>query len=111
METITLKPDHADQHTFIAEHAVAERTSGITALDPLGFSLLQQAIAVTRQSTHNEVEALLRTLTQQAMQGTISWNRNFTITITRAIAQLDAIISDQLARVMHDEKFQRLEGS
>lgn len=93
METITVQPSHID---VIAPH---------------GFDLLQQAIAVTRQTTHDEVESLLRALTQQALHGTVRWSRNFTITITQAIAAIDAIISDQLARVMHNARFQQLEGS
>lgn len=100
METITIQADRIGESVFSTG-----QTGGT------GITLLQQAVAATRQTPRDEVEALLRALTQQAMQGTVRWDKNLTVTITQAIAVLDAIISAQLAQVMHHEKFQRLEGS
>jgi len=74
-------------------------------------NLLQQAIAATRQTAPDEAAALLRALTQQAMQGVVRWDRNLPVTITNAIAALDRILSAQLAKVMHSPRFQQLEGS
>lgn len=72
---------------------------------------LEQAIGATRQTQREEAEDLLSNLTQQALQGTVRWDRNLTVTINNAIAAIDAAISTQLAAIMHDEKFQKLEGS
>lgn len=74
-------------------------------------SFLEQAITATRQTPRDETEELLRTLTQEATKGTVKWDKNLSITINNAIAAIDAAMSKQLAAVMHNEKFQQLEGS
>ncbi len=43
-----------------------------------GPSLLDQAIAATRQTEPDRAELLLRTLTEEALSGTVSYNRNLT---------------------------------
>ncbi|MCJ2077083.1 type VI secretion system contractile sheath large subunit [Methylobacterium sp. E-016] len=76
-----------------------------------GLSLLDQAIGATKTSDPTEVQDLLRTLTQEAMAGTISFDKNLTLTITRAIEAIDAKLSQQLSAVIHHPDFQKLEGS
>lgn len=74
-------------------------------------SFLEQAISATKQTPKDETEDLLKTLTQEAMAGTLKWDKNLTVTINAAIKAIDDIMSKQLAAVMHNEKFQKLEGS
>jgi type VI secretion system protein ImpC len=74
-------------------------------------SFLEQAISATRQTPKDETEDLLKTLTQEAMSGTLKWDKNLTVTINSAIKAIDDVMSKQLAAVMHNEKFQKLEGS
>ncbi|KKO46688.1 EvpB family type VI secretion protein [Arsukibacterium ikkense] len=74
-------------------------------------SLLDQAIGATKQTDASRAEELIRTLTEEAMSGTVSWNKNLTVTFNEAIDRLDTLISDQLAAIMHAEDFQKLEGS
>ncbi|HVV67762.1 MAG TPA: type VI secretion system contractile sheath large subunit [Gammaproteobacteria bacterium] len=74
-------------------------------------SLLEQAINVTWQTERSEAEQLLRTLSEEALKGTISWDSNLIATINAAIKGIDEIISKQLAVIMHQEKFKKLEGS
>ena len=74
-------------------------------------SLLDQAIGATKQTDASRAEELIRTLTEEAMSGTVSWNKNLTVTFNEAINRLDTLISDQLAAIMHAEDFQKLEGS
>ena len=74
-------------------------------------SLLDQAISVTKQTEPSRVEELMRTLANEAMGGTVQFNKNLTVTLREAIAKIDAQISEQLAAVMHAEKFKALEGS
>jgi len=74
-------------------------------------SLLDQAIGATKQTKRDETEDLLKTLTQEAMKGTVQWDSNLSRTINSAIAAIDGVMSRQLAEVMHNEKFQKLEGS
>lgn len=74
-------------------------------------SLLDQAISVTRQTEPDRVEQLMRTLANEAMSGTVQYEKNLTVTLRKAIAKIDAQISEQLAAVMHGEKFKSMEGS
>ena len=74
-------------------------------------SLLDQAIKATKQTETSRAQELLRTLTEEALKGTITWNRDVTRTINAGITAIDAAVSKQLAAVMHDPKFQRLEGT
>ena len=75
------------------------------------LSFLDQAIGATKQTPANETEALLKTLTKEAMGGTVKWDTNLSRTINSAIDAIDAAMSKQLNAIMHDEKFQQLEGS
>lgn len=72
---------------------------------------LEQAITATKQTPRDETESLLRALTEEAMKGTVTWNKNLTVTINSAIAALDRAMSAQLAAIMHHEKFHKLEGA
>ncbi len=74
-------------------------------------SFLDQAIVATKQTPKDETEDLLKTLTTEAMKGTITWDSNLARTINGAIAALDDVLSKQLKTIMHHEKFQKLEGS
>ncbi|MGE0745674.1 MAG: type VI secretion system contractile sheath large subunit [Rhodospirillales bacterium] len=76
-----------------------------------GQSLLDQAIAATKQTEPSEAQALLKTLTDEAMKGTLKFNKNLIASLSQAIALIDGKISEQLAAVMHHEKFLKLEGS
>lgn len=74
-------------------------------------SFLEQAISATKQTAPDETEALLKTLTNEAMSGTVKWDKNLTVTINNAISAIDQIMSQQLSAIMQNEKFQKLEGS
>jgi type VI secretion system protein ImpC len=74
-------------------------------------TLLDQAIAATKQTEPDRARVLLRTLTEEALSGTVTYSRNLTVTINKAIAALDAKVSEQLAAVMHHPSFTQLEGS
>ena len=74
-------------------------------------SILDQAIKATKATEESRAQELLRTLTEEALKGTITWNKDVTRTITAGVSAIDAAISKQLAAIMHDPKFQKLEGS
>ncbi|MDN3681081.1 type VI secretion system contractile sheath large subunit [Vibrio tapetis subsp. quintayensis] len=84
-------------------------------LDPTleheAVSFLDQAIGATKQTEASRAEELIKTLTEEAMKGTVSWNKNLTVTFREAITALDNQISEQLAAVMHHPDLQKLEGS
>lgn len=81
------------------------------AVAETGLSLLDQAISATKTSDPNEVQDLLRNLTQEAMSGTLTFDKNLTLTISKAIDAIDAKLSQQLSAVIHHPDFQKLEGS
>lgn len=87
-----------------AAGAAAQTTEG-------SVSLLDQAISVTRQTEPDRTKELLKTLTEEAMSGTVTFDKNLTVTFKKAIDAIDAKISRQLNEIMHNEKFQKLEGS
>lgn len=74
-------------------------------------SFLDRAIAATGQTAPDTTRELLATLTQQALDGTVTWSRNLTRTIEEAVDALDDKLSDQLSQVLHQDRFQQLEGS
>jgi type VI secretion system protein ImpC len=74
-------------------------------------NLLAQVVAATRQTEPDRAQDLLRTLTDQALKGTVSYDRNLTITLNNAIAELDRTISRQLAAIMQSPEFTKLEGT
>lgn len=76
-----------------------------------GLSILEEAIAATKQTERSRTEELLKTLAKEAMDGTVKFDKNLTATITKAIDALDGKISRQLNAIMHHPEFQKLEGS
>lgn len=91
-----------NQETELASQGAAEAGE---------VSFLEQAIAATKQTARDEAQDLLKTLTEQAMKGTVKWDKNLSVTINSAIAAIDAAMSRQLSAVLHTEKFKQLEGS
>src|SRR5690606_14596873 len=92
----------ANQETELASQSAAEAGEA---------SFLEQAIAATKQTERNEAQDLLKTLTEQAMKGTVKWDKNLSVTINAAIAAIDDAMSRQLSALLHTDKFKQLEGS
>jgi type VI secretion system protein ImpC len=74
-------------------------------------SLLDQVVSATKQTEPDRAQDLVRTLVEQAHAGTVTFDRNLTRTIERAITVIDAKLSGQLNAIIHDPKFLKLEGS
>jgi type VI secretion system protein ImpC len=74
-------------------------------------SLVEQAISATKQTKKEVLKELLQTVTEEALKGTVRYDRNLTQTFRKAIAAIDAHLSRQVTAIMHDERFQKLEGS
>lgn len=90
---------------------LASQQAKIVANEVSNISLLDQAIAATRQTERSEAEELLKTLTTEALKGTVTWDKNLLRSVNSAINAIDQTISKQLAAIMHHEKFKKLEGS
>ncbi|MEZ6117670.1 MAG: type VI secretion system contractile sheath large subunit [Pirellulaceae bacterium] len=74
-------------------------------------SFLDSAIAATKQTEKSRAEELIRTLTEEALKGTVTFDKDVTRTIKNGIDAIDAVVSKQLAAVMHAPEFQQLEGT
>lgn len=74
------------------------------------LGLLDQAIAKTK-APKERLDELIKSLAGEAMKGTVTWDKNVSRTLAGAIAKIDALVSDQLAAIMHHAEFQKLEGS
>ncbi|MBR9804044.1 type VI secretion system contractile sheath large subunit, partial [bacterium] len=81
-----------------AEAAAAETTTESSV------SLLDQAIAVTKATERSRAEELLSALTQEALKGTVTFDKSINSTINNAIAAIDQTLSEQLAVVLHNPK-------
>lgn len=87
------------------------QTAAATETGTGSLSLLDQAIGVTKTAEPDEMQDLLRTLTSEALSGTVTFSKNLTQTFNKAIEAIDEKLSKQLSAIMHNEDFQKLEGS
>ena len=95
------------------------QTSAAATTDAAESPLLSQVIAATpanlrdiewegsRMGVGNLVGALL----EEINKGTVTVQKDVVRTVKGAIAQIDEVVSKQLAAVMHSTEFQKLEGS
>ncbi len=73
--------------------------------------LLDQILTNTKQTEPDRAQDLVKTLVEQALSGTVTFDKNLTRTFDRAIAAIDRKLSTQLNAIMHDPKFLKLEGT
>jgi type VI secretion system protein ImpC len=76
-----------------------------------GLSFLDQVVSATKQTEPDMAKDLVKNLVEQSLAGTITFDKNLTRTIDKAIKSIDEKMSKQLAAIMHHEKFTKLEGS
>jgi type VI secretion system protein ImpC len=74
-------------------------------------SLLDAAIAATKQTEKDRAQELIKTLTEEALKGTVTFSKNLQVTFNAAIAAIDRKLSAQLAEIMHNPAFGKLEGT
>ncbi|MGR6862779.1 type VI secretion system contractile sheath large subunit [Aliivibrio salmonicida] len=74
-------------------------------------SFLDRAINATAQTSVDTTKELLSIMASQALEGTVTWDKNLTLTLEKAISTLDSKISEQLSKVMQNDEFQKMEGS
>jgi type VI secretion system protein ImpC len=92
----------------MSETKLASETSTATA-EPSG--LLEQVVAATRQTEPDRAQELVKTLVEQALTGSVTFDRNLSRTIDRTIAAIDQKLSGQLNAIVHDPRFMQLEGT
>ncbi|WP_158743546.1 type VI secretion system contractile sheath large subunit [Acidisphaera sp. L21] len=73
--------------------------------------LLDAILSNTKQTEPDRAQDLVKTLVEQALSGTMTFDKNLTRTFEHAIAAIDRKLSTQLNAIMHDPKFLKMEGS
>ena len=73
--------------------------------------LLDSILSNTKQTEPDRAQDLVKTLVEQALSGTMTFDKNLTRSFERAIAAIDRKMSTQLNAIMHDPKFLKLEGT
>jgi type VI secretion system protein ImpC len=92
--------------------ATAEKTAPVAqTTKEAEVSLLDQAISYTKQTEPDRAKELLKTLTEEALKGTVTYSKNLTVTFNKAIQLVDEKLSKQLNAIMHHPSFTKLEGS
>ncbi len=89
----------------------AQTAGAAEAVTIEGGSLLDQVVGATKQTAPDQAQDLVKNLVEQALSGTVTFDRNLTRTFDRAIAEIDRKLSNQLNAIIHSEKFLKLEGS
>ena len=75
-------------------------------------SLLDQITSMMPRAVEKpRRDELIRSLVEESLKGTVAFDKSITKTINRAIASIDTTMSQQLAAIMHNADFQKLEGS
>src|SRR5438105_3233613 len=92
-----------------AKEAQAAAAAATTQTDQP--SLLDQIFEATKATERSRSEELIRTLTEEALKGTVTWSKNVTQTLKEGMKALDEALSKQLAAILHHADFQKLEGS
>jgi type VI secretion system protein ImpC len=88
--------------------APAAAEAATTTLAP---GLLEQVVSATKQTEPDRAQDLVKTLVEQALAGTVTFDRNLARTFDRAIATVDRMLSEQLNAIVHHPRFLQLEGT
>ena len=71
-------------------------------------SIVEQSRIARNDDEHVRAKSLIGELAKEVMAGTITVSENMTLSIDKRIAEIDALISNQLSQIMHHEQFQKL---
>src|SRR5271165_6464262 len=93
----------------MSEAQAATQAAATETTESLSF--LDQVVAATKQTAPDQAQDLVKNLVEQALSGTVTFDKNVTRTFDRAIAAIDRKLSEQLNAIMHHPKFTALEGS
>jgi type VI secretion system protein ImpC len=95
----------------MSDTETARQDTGEAAAAEPTTNLLEQVVAATRQTEPDRAQDLVRELVEQALSGTVIYDKNLTRTFDKAIATIDHKLSVQLNEIMHNPRFLQLEGS
>lgn len=90
-----------------AVQAQTQTAEELTLLD----SIVEQSRIARNEEEHDRAKSLIGELAKEVMAGTITVSENMTLSIDKRIAEIDALISAQLSKIMHHEQFQKIEST
>jgi type VI secretion system protein ImpC len=93
------------------EQAQAAPEAGAAVVETQEVNLLDRVLTATKQTERSRTEDLMKTLIDQSLAGTLTFDKNVTKTINATIKAIDEKLSVQLGAVMHHPDFQKLEGT
>jgi type VI secretion system protein ImpC len=93
------------------EQVQAAPEAGARAVETQEVNLLDRVLTATKQTERSRTEDLMKTLVDQSLAGTLTFDKNVTKTINATIKAIDEKLSVQLGAVMHHPDFQKLEGT
>ena len=67
-------------------------------------------LGATKQTERDRAQELVKTLVEEALTGTVTFDRNLSRTFDQAIAAIDRKLSEQLNAIMHTPKFTEAGG-
>jgi type VI secretion system protein ImpC len=93
------------------EQAKVAPEAGAATVETQEVNLLDRVLTATKQTERSRAEDLMKTLVDQSLAGTLTFDKNVTKTINATIKAIDEKLSAQLSAVMHHPDFQKLEGT
>lgn len=95
----------------LATHSAPGQVGEALIEESLLDQIVSQSKVAKSSSEHTRAKDIIAELVQEVMNGTVVMSSNLCATLDARVAQLDALISDQLSAVMHAPEFQQLESS
>ncbi|MCL2591293.1 MAG: type VI secretion system contractile sheath large subunit [Betaproteobacteria bacterium] len=74
-------------------------------------AIIEQSRAATNETEKTYTRDLIGELVNQVLAGTLTVSKDLLASIDARVAELDALVSSQLNEIMHQQDFQKLEGS
>ena len=96
---------NAEQQLNTIEQTAAANTSSLLE------SIIEQSHVATNDSEKGHARDLISELAEQVLEGSVTISRDLSASLDARIAEIDALISDQLNAIMHQPDFQKLAAS
>ncbi|WP_159877029.1 MULTISPECIES: type VI secretion system contractile sheath large subunit [Aquitalea] len=74
-------------------------------------SIIEQSRVASSDSERSHARDLIAELAEQVLEGSVTVSRDLSASLDARIAEIDALISEQLNAIMHHADFQQLEAS
>jgi len=74
-------------------------------------SIVERSRIARNEEEHDRAKSLIGELAKEVMAGTIIVSDNMTLALDKRIAEIDALISSQLSKIVHHEQFQKVEST